>query len=455
MVDYKNLSQFKFIKYIAAFRVNYVKKLFAHRFVKNVVTVASGTVVSQAITMAVTPLITRQYSPNDFGALGVFLSISGIMGSVAGLTYPVAIVVPEKDVDALGLAHLSIYVGVLLSLLCLIILFFFGPEIMALLGANDIVEFKYFVPFAMFVGTLFSVLSQWLIRKKAFKLIAKVSVLQSILINGLKVFFGFNNPSAFMLILINSVSGLFGGIMMLLGFLGFEKKEADEFRANIRIKEMGEIMLRYRDFPLLRAPQNLINAFSQNLPVILLAIYFGSASVGFYSIANGVLAMPILLIGGSVMQVFYPQVNDAIHNGLNVKRLIIKTTVGLVISGILPFIIVIVAGPFLFSFVFGEAWRNAGVYAQWLSVWLFFQFINKPAVSAIPALRLQKGFLIYEIISAGVKGFGLYIGFVVFKSDIIAIALFSVIGSISYLYLILWVIYSSEKLKNNKYLGYL
>jgi len=105
---------------------------------------------------------------------------------------------------------------------------------------------------------------------------------------------------------------------------------------------------------------------------------------------------------------------------------------------------VIVAGPFLFEFVFGEKWHTAGIYAQWLSLWLFLQYINKPAVSAIPALQLQGGLLIYEIFSTGTKLLALWLGFIVFKSDVAAIALFSAFGVVAYVWLILWVIYRSK-----------
>jgi len=96
--------------------------------------------------------------------------------------------------------------------------------------------------------------------------------------------------------------------------------------------------------------------------------------------------------------------------------------------------------------VFGVEWQLAGVYAQWLSLWLFFQYVNKPAVSAIPALRLQKGLLIYEVFSTGTKVLALYLGYTVFKSDVAAVALFSVVGVAAYAWLILWVTMRSGKL---------
>ena len=146
-----------------------------------------------------------------------------------------------------------------------------------------------------------------------------------------------------------------------------------------------------------------------------------------------------------VMAVFYPRITDAIRNGEDACKLIVRATAGLAAVGALPFLVVIVAGPFLFSFIFGEKWHTAGVFAQWLSLWLFFQYINKPAVSAIPSLKLQGGLLVYEVFSTGTKVLALWIGFTYFNSEVAAVALFSISGVIAYVWLILWVVRHSRK----------
>ena len=84
---------------------------------------------------------------------------------------------------------------------------------------------------------------------------------------------------------------------------------------------------------------------------------------------------------------------------------------------------------YVFQLFFGEPWRPAGVYAQWLSIWIFLQYINRPAVAAIPALGLQGGLLIYELVSTGTKVLTLWVGFAVYEDPVIAIASFSLAGS--------------------------
>jgi O-antigen/teichoic acid export membrane protein len=176
---------------------------------------------------------------------------------------------------------------------------------------------------------------------------------------------------------------------------------------------------------------------------MLLAGWFGATAVGYYTIAMSVLALPPKLIGNSVMQVFYPHITRAVYAHQDGRALIVKATLGLAITGALPLLLFMAAGPALFAFVFGAEWERAGVYAQILAPWLFLQDVNKPAVAAIPALGLQGGLLIFELLSTGSKILALYIGFEVFPDELAALTLFSIVGVIAYVWLILWVIYRS------------
>jgi uncharacterized membrane protein len=89
----------------------------------------------------------------------------------------------------------------------------------------------------------------------------------------------------------------------------------------------------------------------------------------------------------------------------------------------------------------------AGEYARWLALFFLFNFINKPAVAAVPVLRIQRGLLVYEIFSTGTKALGLVIGFYWFGSDIWAVALFSVIGVLTYSAMIFWILAHSKRWK--------
>lgn len=432
-----------------------MKKLFRDltrsQFFRNVATVASGAAVSQAIAMAFSPLITRLYGPEAYGLQGIFASLLGMIVVVAGLGYPTSIVLPRSDADALGLARLSIYISVVVSSLSAVALFFFGTGLLKLLNAEKISAFIYLLPVAMFVSIIGSVLRQWLIRKKAFALGAKYTVLTTFLISSAKTGLGFIHPTAIALILTNTLGGLIGSALTYAGWRKASSKQPKSIQDRKKKHTLKQLAKQYRDFPLFRTPQDLINAFSQGLPVLFLASNFGASTAAQYAIAIAVLGIPASLIGGSVMSVFYPRINEAIHKGENAKALIIRAITGLAITGALPFLIIILTGPPLFEFVYGEEWRVSGEFAQWLAPWIFFQYINKPAVAAIPALRIQGGLLIYELFSTGTKIFALWFGGSFFGNEIVAVAMYSISGVIAYIWLILWVVRRSDSYNQSNY----
>jgi O-antigen/teichoic acid export membrane protein len=204
------------------------------------------------------------------------------------------------------------------------------------------------------------------------------------------------------------------------------------------------LAFKYRDFPSFRAPQILLNSVSQNLPTVMLAAFFGPAAAGFYALGRRVLSLPASLVSGSVGTVFLPKIAEAGQRGERLRPLIVKGTIGLALVGLVPFGVIVVAGPWLFGVAFGAQWVVAGEYARWLAVWLYFGFVNVPAVQAIPMLGLQGQFLVYEVVVTALRVGTLVIGARVLNSDVGTMALFSGVGAVLNAVLIMWVLVRSD-----------
>src|SRR5699024_9302988 len=151
-----------------------------------------------------------------------------------------------------------------------------------------------------------------------------------------------------------------------------------------------EILIKYKDFPLFRAPEVFLNAISGNIPVILLSSFFGASSAGFFTIGRTVLGIPSQLIGNSIGDVFYRRLSEEANNKENSTIMIFKATVIIGAIGVIPFGLIILFGPQLFGFAFGSDWHRAGEYARWMAIWSYFAFMNRPSVMALPVLNAQK-----------------------------------------------------------------
>lgn len=416
--------------------LNHFKRLTQSKFVHNVAIVASGTAGAQAVTMAFAPIITRLYGPEAFGVLGAFMAVVAVVSPLAALSYPIAIVLPKEDDDALGIARLSLLISLVTSGFAAIFLFAFREPTLQVLNLETLSAFIFLIPVVMFFATSQDVMNQWVIRKKLFPLKAKVAVAQAFFVYGTKTGIGVFSPTAAVLILVATFGTALHALLLAVG--------VHKSHGRMNINGAGStsfisLARHYGDFPLYRAPQNFINAASQGVPIIMLASFFGPASAGFYTLGRTVMALPASLIAQSVSEVFYPRITEASHNGESQHRLIIKATLWLAAVGIVPFATVFAIGPWLFGYVFGMEWTVAGEYARWLSIMLFFNFINRPSVAAVPVLGIQRGLVIYELFSTGTKILALYLGFVVFHSDQIAVSLYSIFGAVAYIGLIAWV----------------
>ena len=113
----------------------------------------SGTALAQAIPLALSPILTRLYSPEDFGLLAIYMSIAALGGAVVSLKYDLAIIIPEKDEDSANITALSILISFIISLLVFIIILFFNIEIASFFvdtetDAEILSDWLYFIPFS-------------------------------------------------------------------------------------------------------------------------------------------------------------------------------------------------------------------------------------------------------------------------------------------------------------------
>lgn len=413
--------------------VNIVTKYFNHPFVRNVIIMVSGTAGAQIITMLISPLITRMYGPNAFGILGIFTAMTSIITPLVSLTYPIAIVLPEDDHDAKLIYYLSLIVSLFLAILSIIMLLFWGDAVINIFNIEKIASYMWYIPFIILITSFMQINEQWSIRKKQFTISAQASFAQAIIIQVGKVILGIKYPIAAILIFLTSFGD---GIKALFLYLHFVKSDLSS-KKRITYQDLKKTALMFSDFPKYRAPEVLLNAISQSLPTLLLATYFSPASVGFYTLTKSVLSMPTILIGKSLGDVFYPEVATAKINGANITNIILKSTLSLALIGLFPFGIVIIFGPQLFEFAFGNGWSQAGEYARWISIWSYFGFINIPSIKVLPILSAQSFHLFMTIIMLIARIVSLMLGYYIFSSDVISIALFSLSGAVLNLILIL------------------
>lgn len=404
-------------------------RLLKNKSVRSITLVAAGTAGAQLINVAFTPIVTRVYGPEAFGLLGTFLAILAVVTPLAALSYPIAIVLPKENKEASTLAGASVVIALVTSLLAALLLFFAKPQIVDLFDLQAVEPYLFLLPLSMFFAALVAVANNWIIRCKLFRVSARVAVIQSLLANLTKIGVGMFSPVAASLICVATAATFLHSVMLWFGIHRHSRGESGEESAPAGAREL---LARHYDFPLFRTPQIVINSIGQSLPVLMIASLFGPAAAGLYALPKSVLGMPSLLIGKSVADVFYPQFAEQVREGKNAQRILFKACSSLVAIGILVYAPVLAFGPWLFSFVFGESWYAAGEYAQWMSLWFIAILASRPVVAAIPVLSLQGTFLIFELVTLGLRAMAIYAGYSIANTALGAVAAFSLVSVVTF-----------------------
>ena len=347
---------------------------------RQVLTLMSGTGLAQLIPIAISPLLTRLYAPADFGVAALYASVSAVLIIIGSARYELALLLPRDDAEGLDLLALALGINVVVSLLTLLLVLALGTIFAQWLGSPALGPWLLLMPLSVVFSGLINALTLWSNRSSAYRLISTSRVLQSAAAAGAMVALGqvHGGPQG---LLIGAVLGQAVGAAVLLG--PFWRRWGARLCA-VRWRGARAQALRYREFPAVNLPHALLDALQASGVIALIGGLFGPGLLGLYSLGNRVLRTPMATVGSAVAQVFQKRVADALHHGGNVRALVIGVLkrLGLVALLVMP---VLALAPALFAFVFGEAWREAGVYSQILGPWMLLNFLLSP-LSQLPLL---------------------------------------------------------------------
>ena len=373
-------------------------------FSRNVLTLMTGTTIAQAIPIAISPILTRIYTPEDFGLFALFLSITNIIGSVANGRYELAIMLPEEDEDAINTAALGFSISSILSVLILILVILFNDFFVSLIGNEEISLWLYFVPITVFLLGLWNVLNYYNNRKKNYQDLRNAHIIKSIVLASTHLIIGFMKSGVTGLISGEIFSKLSANSRLLKNIL------TDKLLiSKITKRKMINMAKRYKNFPMISLPSSFTTELYANLFSVLLSSLYNVALLGHYYMAQRVLGLPSALLGVSIGQVFFQSaVKEKEKTGQ--ARIIFKSTVKKLFLIALPFFVALFfIVEDLFAFVFGENWRVAGTYSQILIPIFFVRLLATP-VSMINTVFERQIYGLYISIILLVSNTGIILG---------------------------------------------
>ncbi|MGN5594075.1 lipopolysaccharide biosynthesis protein [Stutzerimonas nitrititolerans] len=391
-----------------------------NKLLGNVVALASGTATAQFLTLMFLPVLTRLYGPEAFGMYGTFMALFMILAPLSVLSYSVAIVLPKSDEEAKGLMVLSVVVGLIVFGICLLFFILFLDSLAAFLKLELSPCVLFLIPFSLLFYGVYQVFNYWLLRIDRYKALGFFSALSSVVNNILRFGAYYISPTGFALILC-VVLQYFAHSLMLVRYVYLSSRL---IVIPLSYKYFISLATRYKDYPLFRTPQILINSLSNSIPVIIIASLFTQEEVGYFTLAWSITSAPALLIGQAIGGVFYPEITKKINIGDKVDHLLVKLFSILASISFVPFLIIFMFGDVIFSKVFGNTWLMAGQYASYLTVAVFLGLVHRPCEAYIQAANRNKSYALFEASSLILSVILMYMAYSVYLSSTVVVQAF-------------------------------
>jgi O-antigen/teichoic acid export membrane protein len=342
------------------------------RFVRRIAWLSGGTLLGQLILLAAMPLLTRLFTPEEFGLFGVLSAINGIFGLVMAGRYEFAIPLAAKDDEAAAVVVLAGLITLFLTLLSLILVWTLGDALAQLTGLPALVPLLWLVPLILLATGLGQPFEYWSIRRGTLRLNGLSRVVTSGAQAGSQAALGVAGAGAFGLTLGYGL-GYLARVMLFLVTLPAADRAA---MAAARLPQIRQLAWTLRFYPTYSTGSSLLKSTTQFLPTILLAALYGPAVAGAFNLAQRILTVPVRLLGMSTSQAFLAEA--AQRSAAGVMRLFVRTVPRFLAVGFIGMAPLLLAGPALFALIFGEPWRDAGGFAQALVAVQLARFVAMP-----------------------------------------------------------------------------
>lgn len=405
-----------------------------NEFRRNVLTLMTGSTIAQAIPIVISPILTRIYTPEDFGVFGLFVAIVGFFSVVSSARYEQALLVPKDDEDAINILSLGLIINIAVSLVAFLIIFIFHKDISDLFNNKEIDTWLWFAPLTIFFMGLFNLLTYWNNRKKHYSNITQATIIKSVILATSQIILGSIKSGAFGLIGGQILSSVFSNMRLAKVILNNKK-----LLKSISKSEMTLQAKKYIDFPKYQAPHAMLNNLSSNFPTFVFSSIFNIGVVGFYSLATRIVFAPLGILSNASAKVYSQKVSELYNAGENSYGFTIRFLKSLSKKIILPLTIMVLFAPTIFAFVFGQDWREAGVYTQILFPWIFLNLLVSTISFISSLVGMQKKAFIISIVQLFLIAVALFIGGY-YHNIYLALFLFSMVNCTVLIYNMIWMV---------------
>jgi O-antigen/teichoic acid export membrane protein len=404
-----------------------------HNFIRHVTILSGASVAAQLINIAVMPVVSRLYTPADFGVLALYNSLVGLLATVSGFRYYLVLPLARRERYIHAIAWLSFIAQCICTLLFAVIIEL-TKKYVAGTSYDALLPYRWLIPLGVLCVGIYNLLVQWAITKREFAVIARTKLVQTLSRAMIFIACGLAGVAPAGL-LLGFVAGQSAGSTSLFRSI---KKKTDKVRFSLT--HIKRAALSYRKMFLYETPAAFINMSGTYMLPIIMTYFWLPDEVGSFSMAQQVLALPSIVVGTAIGQVFIQRCSQAKYDG-NVGEIYLKTLEALFVAGVGPILLISMVAPSLFPVVLGSKWVQAGRFAMLLSPWIAMNFVYSPLSMIYVIMMLQRPAFVFISIYTAARLASVYTA----RSDPeLALALLSGVGAV---FVVIGVIFPAPFIK--------
>ena len=354
--------------------------------VKSLLVLVSGSLAGHGITAATMPFLTRIYSPEHFQIFASFNAFTAILSVLITFRYEFAIPIAKSRSEANHILIGVFFLGCLMSIVLTLASVLFLPTFNTLTKwpGENLVLFHFCASAALLIGLNLSLI-QWRTYQNAYTKISKSRILQSSSVSSIQLLLSRSVISD-----IGLVVGHFGGVLSSAVYLSSElfTRAPRVYCARSSLLRSYAYLKKHWRFPKYSVPEAFFNVLSIQLPIILIASSPEGVNAGLMALAMYMLQIPLLLLGTSFGQLYLGEGGKALPDE-QLKSLTLDVVGRMSALITIPFLILGLFAPEVFSLIFGEEWARAGYFAVILLPCFFFQALSSPISTILYMHDLQ------------------------------------------------------------------
>lgn len=422
-------------------------KLASGSFAHNVLMMFIGTAIGQLGGVLLSPVLTRIYSPEQFGVLGMYMAVISILSLIATLRYEIAIPLVKTDEEAanmLAVCGISlVFTSIIISLLLLFITAV--PDCLQS-SVGELWAYRAMIPIGVFAIGAYQVGVYYATHKQSFKALSQTKVYQGYGGPISQIILGLLGANVWGLIIGFVIGQSMGLSMLFKRLIG----SPSELIKAISMNNIKALAWRFRNFPLVSSFAALISTLGgENILLIAIPIIYNSTTVtGFIFLINRIVGRPLLMISTSILQVYLGDVSKTRNSDPKAMRKRFLNMVSfqfLIVSSWL--FIINISAKYIIPLAFGAKWTDCVPYIYVLSIAYLPQMTMHAVIHTLQVLEKQKLSAIWDISRLIAVMGGFFYSFMFDLEVMQALILYSVIQAISHIVLFLLMYKSIQDLQ--------